>query len=94
MTADGAGSEERLRIRVAEESTATLLATELGEYASVEVRRYDGRWEVGLAAARTDRLVVLALDAVQRSLDGDASAVAQVLLDGRVYRMHGASNGR
>ena len=86
-------SHELLRIRVGEESTAALLADELGEYASVEVRRYDGRWEVALDGAKTDRLVVLALDAVQRSLDGDGSAVAQVLLDGREYRMHGARAG-
>jgi hypothetical protein len=86
-------TNETLLIRVGKESTATLLAAELADYASAEVRRYNGCWEVGLAGAKTDRLVAFALEAVQRSLDGDPCATAEVLLDGREYRMHGASNG-
>jgi hypothetical protein len=84
---------EALVIRVAGQGQATLLAAELALYATAEVRRHNGRWEVALAGAKTDRLVVLALEAVQRSLDGDPSSTAQVLLDGREYRMHANGNG-
>jgi hypothetical protein len=82
-------TDQTVLIRVAEESQATLLAAELADYANAEVRRYGVRWEVALAGAKTDRLVAVALEAVQRSLDGDPSSTAQVLLDGREYRMHG-----
>jgi hypothetical protein len=81
-------ADEKVLIRVAEESRATMLADELAVYATSVVRRYDGRWEVALGAAKTDRLIALTLEAVQRSLDGDPSSTAQVLLDGREYRMH------
>jgi hypothetical protein len=84
---------EMLLIRVAQESRASALADELAEYARVEVRPRGGEWELGLAGAKTDRLVAFALEAVQRSLDGDPCSTAQVLLDGREYRMHAASNG-
>jgi hypothetical protein len=82
-------TDETLLIRVGEETTATLLAEELAGYASTEVRRSNGHWEVALGGAKTDRLVAVALEAVQRSLDGGPSSTAQVLMDGREYRMHG-----
>ena len=83
---------ETVLIRVAEEGRATQLAAELAVYANAEVRRYEGGWEVALSGAKTDRLVAIALEAVQRSLDGDPSSTAKVLLDGREYRMHANGN--
>jgi hypothetical protein len=93
MEAGNGDGREMLRIRVAQESRARDLADELAEYARVEVRPRGEEWVVGLAGAKTDRLVAVALEAVQRSLDGDPSSTAQVLLDGREYRMHGARDG-
>jgi hypothetical protein len=84
---------ETIRIRVGQRGRASALADELAEYAQVDLRPRGEEWEVGLAAAKTDRLVAFALEAVQRSLDGDPSSTAQVLMDGREYRMHGALDG-
>jgi hypothetical protein len=93
MEAGNGDGREMLRIRVAQEARASDLADELAEYARVEVRPRGAEWEVGLAGAKTDRLVSFALEAVQRALDGDPCSTAQVLLDGREYRMHGSCDG-
>jgi len=93
LEAGNRDGRELLRIRVAQESRASALADELAEFARVEVRPRGEEWEVGLAGAKTDRLVAFALEAVQRSLDRDPSSTARVTLDGREYRMHGARDG-
>jgi hypothetical protein len=82
-------AEETLRIRVDDEPHATQLAAELAQYGPVEIRPHLERWEVALDQVRTSRVVAAALDAVQRSLDGEATLSAEVFLDGREYRMHG-----
>jgi hypothetical protein len=92
VEAGNGDGREMLQIRVAQESRASDLAGELAEYARVEVRTRGDEWEVALGGAKTDRLVAVALEAVQRSLDGDPSSTAQVLIDGREYRMHAAAD--
>jgi hypothetical protein len=83
-----ATSLEPLRIRVTEHRQALALSTELTELGPVEVIDGTGVWEVCLHGSKADGVVIKALEAVRRSLAGAPMASAEVLLDGRHYRMH------
>jgi hypothetical protein len=93
MQADDVSADKPLRIRVDDESRATKLAGELTAYGAVELRRRGGRWELALEGATSNGIVASALGALQRSLDADPTGAADVLLDGREYRMHGDNGG-
>jgi hypothetical protein len=80
---------EPLRIRVDQRHHAAVLTRNLASLGSVEVRARGPRWEISLHGPKSDRVVNRALDAVRRTLAGEPSVVADVLLDGQVYRMHG-----
>jgi hypothetical protein len=80
---------EPLLIRFLEERQAAALLGALDGIASGEVHRNGGSWEVSLAGAKTDGMVVSVLDAIRSVLAGDTGASAQILLDGRKYVMQG-----
>jgi len=77
------------RITVDDQAQALALADELSAKADVDVRFKGHAWELSIDGARTKGLVTTALDAVRRSLDGQPSASAVIVLDGRRYRMYG-----
>jgi hypothetical protein len=79
---------EPLRIKVGEHHLALALAREL-EGMTVAVRRSGHAWEVSIDGVQTNGLVSSALDAVRRTLGGQSSASAEVILDGHTYMMHG-----
>jgi hypothetical protein len=84
-----ATSLEPLRITIAEYRRALALSQELAEIGEVELHDGTGVWEVCLHGSKADRVVVKALDAVRQSLAGDLDASAEIVLDGRRYRMKG-----
>ena len=74
-----------LRVRVAEERQAIALAQELIGIVRLDVYPENGAWEVALECGKTERV----LDAVRRTLAGEPTASALVLLDGRGPHMQG-----
>jgi hypothetical protein len=78
-----------LRVRVAEERQAIALAQELIGIVRLDVYPENGAWEVALECGKTDRVLVRVLDAVRRTLAGEPTASALVLLDGRGPHMEG-----
>jgi hypothetical protein len=77
------------RIKVGEERHAAALADELAGLATIEVRRNSHAWEISIDGKQTGSLVVSTLEAIRRTLSGQPSATAEVLLDGGTYQMHG-----
>ena len=80
---------EPLRIRVGEERHAAALADELAGLAPIEVGRTSDAWEVSIDGLQTSTLVVSTLEAIRRTLSGQPSATAEVVLDGDTYRIDG-----
>jgi len=78
-----------LVVKVDNEHHAFALAHSLADVPGLDVHRNSSAWEVSIEGTKTDRLVVRVLDAVRSALAGDASASAQVLLDGHEYTMQG-----
>jgi len=90
MTVNGRnGDQQPLVVKVDNERHALALADALAEVPGVDVHRNSSSWEVSIDGTKTDRLVVQVLDAVRSTLAGNASASAQVLLDGHEYNMQG-----
>ena len=84
------GSADPLRITVDEERQAVALAQELIGVSDVDLHPEGDRWVVSLRAGQIgNRLVVRVLDAVRRSLAGEPTASALVILDGHEYQMQG-----
>jgi hypothetical protein len=86
---EAAAPRESLIVRVADERRAIALAHELVGLTGLDLRPYDGGWEVAVDGATTDRLVVRVLDAVRQVLAGEPGVTAFVQLDGREYHMNG-----
>jgi hypothetical protein len=80
---------EPLRIRVDREAYAIALGRDLSSLGTVDLRPYGLQWELALHGPKTDRVVNRVLEAVRRTLDGQVSDVAEIILDGRTYRMQG-----
>jgi hypothetical protein len=81
---------EPLRVRFREERQALALAEELEGRAAFEVTRRDSHaWEVSIDDLQTKRFLVSTLDAVRRTLSGQPSATAEVLVNGDTYQMRG-----
>ncbi len=80
---------EPLRIRFDEERHAVALADELAGLAPIEVSRDSHAWEVSIDDLQTKGFLVSTLDAVRRTLSGQPSATAEVVLDGDTYQMRG-----
>jgi hypothetical protein len=81
---------EPLRVRFREERHALALADELAGLAAFEVsRRHSHGWEVSIDDGQTKRFLVSTLDAVRRTLSGQPSATAEVLVNGDSYQMRG-----
>jgi hypothetical protein len=80
---------EPLRVRVGEERYAVALADELEGLAPVEVSRASDAWEISLDGLQTRELVVSTLEAIRRTLSGQPSATAEVVLDGDTHQMRG-----
>jgi hypothetical protein len=80
---------EPLRIRFDEERHAMALADELAGLAPVEVSRNSRTWELSVDGLQTSCLVVSTLEAIRRTLSGEPSATAEVVLDGDTYQMRG-----
>ena len=80
---------EPLRIRFGEKHHAVALADELAGLAPIEVSRNSHAWEVSIDDLRTKGFLVSTLEAVSRTLSGQPSATAEVVLDGDTYQMRG-----
>ena len=80
---------EPLRVRVGEERHAVALADELEGLAPIEVSRDSDAWEISLDGLQTSELVVSTLEAIRRTLSGQPSVTAEVVLDGDTYQMRG-----
>jgi hypothetical protein len=80
---------EPIVIRFGEERHAAALVGALEGIARAEVHRNGAGWEVRVAGAKTDGMVVHVLDAIRSTLAGDAGVCAHVMLDGRKYLMQG-----
>ena len=78
-----------LRIRFREEHHAVALADELAGLARVEVSRNGQSWEISIDDLQTKDFLVSTLDAVRRTLSGQPSATAEVVVDGDTYQMRG-----
>jgi hypothetical protein len=90
MAVDGRQSgQQPLVVKVGTQHHAFALADALADVPGLDVHRNSSAWEVSIKGTKTDRLVVRVLDAVRSALAGDASASAQVLLDGHEYTMQG-----
>jgi hypothetical protein len=57
--------------------------------ARFDVQRNSQAWEISIDEAPTQRLVVSTLEALRRTLSGQPSASAEVVLEGRKYQMCG-----
>jgi hypothetical protein len=79
---------EPLRIRFGEERHAVALADELEGLAPIEVSRNSHAWEISIDV-RTKGLLVSTLEAIRRTLSGQPSAAAEVVLNGDTYQMRG-----
>jgi hypothetical protein len=80
---------ELLRIRVGEERHAVALADELAGLAPIEVSRTSHAWEISIDDLQTKGFLVSTLEAIRRTLSGQPSATAEVVLDGDTYQMRG-----
>jgi hypothetical protein len=81
---------EPLRVRVTDERHANGLAEELIGVDDVSVQHDGGDgWEVVVDCTLTDRIVVRVLDGLRRTLAGDPTASALLLMDGREYQLQG-----
>ena len=82
-------AETKLRVRFREECHAVALADELAGLALIEVSRNSHAWEVSIDDLQTKDFLVGTLDAISRTLSGQASATAEVVVDGDTYHMRG-----
>lgn len=80
---------EPLRVRFGEERHAMALADELAGLAPIELSRNSHAWELSIDGLQTSGLVVSTLEAIRRTLSGETSATAEVVLDGDTYQMRG-----
>jgi hypothetical protein len=80
---------EPLRVRVGEERHAVALAYELATLGPIEVSRNSDAWEVSLDGLQTSDLVVSTLEAIRRTLSGQPSVTAEVVLARDTYHMRG-----
>ena len=80
---------EPLRVRFGEERHAMALADELAGLAPIELSRNSHAWELSIDGLQTSGLVVSTLEAIRRTLSGEKSATAEVVLDGDTYQMRG-----
>ena len=80
---------EPLRIRFDEERHAVALADELTGLAPIEVSRNSHTWEISIDDLQTKGFLVSTLEAIHRTLSGEPSATAEVVLDGDTYQMRG-----
>ena len=84
-----------LRVRFREERHALALADELASLAPLEVsRRHSHAWEVSIDDLQTKESLVKTLEAVRRTLSGQPSATAEVVVNGDTYQMRGESARR
>ena len=80
---------ELLRVRFHEERHAVALAGELAGLAPIEVSRNSHAWEVSIDDLRSKGFLVSTLEAVSRTLSGQPSATAEVVVNGDSYQMRG-----
>jgi hypothetical protein len=81
---------EPLRVRFREERHALALGEELEGRAAFEVTRRDSHaWEVSIDDVQTKRFLVSTLGAVRRTLSGQPSATAEVIVNGDTYKLRG-----
>jgi hypothetical protein len=80
---------ESLRVRFREERHAVALADELAWLAPIEVSRNSHAWEVSIDDLQTKGFLVNTLEAVRRTLSGQPSATAEVVVNGDTYQMRG-----
>jgi hypothetical protein len=80
---------EPLRVRFGEERHAVALADELEGLAPIEVSRDSDAWEISIDGVQTSELVVSTLEAIRRTLSGQPSATAEVVLAGDTHQMYG-----
>ena len=80
---------EPLRIRFVEERHAVALADELAELAPIEVGPTSDAWKVSIDGLQTRTLVISTLEAIRRTLSGQPSATAEVVLGGDTFGMRG-----
>ena len=78
-----------LRIRFREERHAVALADELAGLAPIEVSRNSHAWEISIDDLQTKDFLVSTLEAVRRTLSGQPSATAEVVVNGDTYQMRG-----
>ena len=78
-----------LRVRFREERHAVALADELAGLGPTEVSRDRLAWEVSIDDLKTRGFLVSALDAVRRTLRGQPSVTAEVVVNGDTYRLRG-----
>ena len=83
-----------LRVRFCEERHALALADELASLAPIEVSRNSHAWEVSIDDLQTKAFLVNTLEAVRRTLSGQPSATAQVVVNGDTYEMCGENARR
>ena len=81
---------EPLRVRLSEERQAEAVARELRGLVPVDLHQSDETWEVTVRGVLGDKLVVRVLNAVRSALDGESTARARVLLNGREYELEGS----
>ena len=80
---------ELLRVRFVEERHVVALADELAGLAPIEVSGNSDAWELSIDGLQTSTLVVSTLEAIRRTLSGQPTATAEVVLDGDTYHMCG-----
>jgi hypothetical protein len=80
---------ESLRVRFREERHALALADELAGLAFEVSRRHSHAWEVSIDDLQTKGFLVNTLEAVRRTLSGQPSATAEVVVNGDTYQMRG-----
>ena len=80
---------EPLRVRFREERHAVALADELAGLGPIMVSRNSHAWEVSIDDLQTKGFLVDALDAVRRTLSGQPSVTAEVVIDGDTYQLRG-----
>jgi hypothetical protein len=80
---------ELLRVKFREERYAVALAAELAGLAPIEVSRNGHAWEVSIDDLQTKAFLVSTLEAVRRTLSGQPSATAEVVVNGDSYQMRG-----
>ena len=78
-----------LRITFREERYAVAFTDELAGLAPIEVTRRSQAWEISIDDLQTKEFLVSTLNAVRRTLSGQPSATAEVVVDGDTYQMCG-----